>query len=233
MTARQVYLSRRSALGVAGAALMSLGAPGAQAAALWSPPAGLRLARIGIAAASTHDVADEDVSRLSGVSVGLRVPAFQDQRDRERFFHSCMSGHCVELTGVASGLVASRAAAAGVRLFRDHTINGERIVQLDPGVFGARFEVGGRSGSPEGREMGKAATLKMIIACADPERAAALAGVILGTRVGRCAAELADSRVTFVASTASPGLQEVHLGPCHSNRATEMTVGGVVWRHEA
>lgn len=232
MTARQLNLSRRSALGGVSAALVALGAPGAQAAP-WSLQAGLRLARIGIAAISTHDVADEDVSRLCGVSVGLRVPAFHDREARERFFHACMSGHCIELAGVASGLVASRAASAGVRLFRDHTVNGERIVQLDPGVFGARFEVGGRSSSPEGRAMGKPATQRIIVACAAPERAAALAGVILGTRVGRCTVELADSCVTFVASGSSSGLQEVHLGPGHSNRATEVTIGGVVWRDEA
>lgn len=229
MTLTRHDISRRTLL-AAGAATLAAAAPASHAATHTHRAVGLRVARIGLAAPSpglrTASLA------LRGVAVDVLAPGFDDSIANEAFHAASLAGHAVMLDGGEPNRIAARAEAAGVRLFRDHTIGGERLIQLDPAVFGVRFETTHHRETTASAPSAAPVT-GLVAACDDPESAAVLAGAILGVRLGKQAIGLGACRVTFVGLNSANGvrgLREVHLDASQAGYGPDVTLAGVTWR---
>lgn len=229
MTRARHNVSRRTLL-AAGTATLAVAAPASYAATRAHQASGLRVTRIGLAALSL-DPRPASLD-MRGVDVELLAPNFDDAVANAAFHAASLAGHIVGLDCCEPDRIAARAQAAGVRLFRDHIINGERLIQLDPGVFGVRLEIVRRreTAAPAPDD----AKIKgLVAACDDPERAAKFAGAILGVRVGRQVVDLGACRVTFVgleAANGVRGLREVHLDASQAGNSPDVTLAGVTWR---
>jgi hypothetical protein len=222
-------VSRRTML-TAGVAMLATAAPASHAAARAQKVAGLRVSRIGLAAPSPHSRPAS--LALRGVAVDFLSPDCDDSAANEAFHAASLAGHVVVLDGGEPNRIAARAQAAGVRLFRDHMIGGKRLIQLDPAVFGVRFETA-RHRETVAPGLRDVQITGLVAACDDPERAAALAGAILGACVGKHAVELGACRVTFVgleAANGLRGLREVHLDTSQADFGPAITLAGVTWR---
>ena len=229
MTLIRHDISRRAVL-AASASALAAAAPVSQAATRAHQPFGLRVARIGLAAPSpglhTTSLA------LRNVAVDVLTPGFDDSAANEAFHVASLAGHVVMLDGGDPNRIGARAEASGVRLFRDHTICGKRLIQLDPAVFGVRFETA-HPRMTTASAPGDALVTGLVAACEDPERAAALAGAILGVRAGRKAIDLGACRITFTrpeAANGVRGLREVHLDASQAGYGPDVTLAGVTWR---
>ncbi|MCG9915992.1 MAG: hypothetical protein MH112_06475 [Phenylobacterium sp.] len=139
------------------------------------------------------------------LSPGHRAASFGLAGVDVEFEDSDPASHALAGQGGRVGLVAqdpdriaARARQAGLRVFRDWMVAGQRVIELDPGPLGARFEIVGIL-APEA-VCAPTRVTGVVVACADPQRAAALAGAIFEAPVQDAVANLAGFPVRFVQS---------------------------------
>lgn len=138
---------------------------------------------------------------LAGVDVEFEVSDPDGPAAHGSLYAAAPGGGLVGLEAPDPDLIAARAREAGVRVFRDLVIAGRRVITLEAGPLGTRFEIVGAL-TPQAQGV-PSRVAGVIIACSDPGKAAALAGAIFEARVQDQTAHLSEFPIRFVGSNPS------------------------------
>lgn len=243
MTEQAGRISRRTIIAAAGglAAASALGAEASINAGASTDETLTRIRRISLVA---HDVASvsRDIQSFMG-STAERAPS---QIQHAGVYSECFwagdvlievsqpathRGHLVGLEMPSPDILRNRAHAAGMRLFRDMTIHGRRLVQPDIGVQGVRLEASASLQAPVRIDRGvSVASLKIV---ADhPARNVRQIAALFGGLASDGAVNFGSRSLEFAvpqAGSSRTGLVEITLTAPRSI-AQSARIAGIDWR---